>query len=260
MQKHTIVVNGIEVHYRTVGRGKPLLIVHGGGGKGGIDWRDNASALAESYTVYVPDLPGYGDTAPLEGSYFIPEFTNFLEQFVRAVGIDRFHLMGHSLGGGIALSYALKFPQRITKLVLVNSLCLGKEIALWVRILSNPKMVRFSGRGLLWLFRIAKRIAAALLLAPLEFATPITPTNIMIGCYITSIKEQTTIFLHHLSELVMPTLVVWGANDPVVPHRQAYAAARVIPDCHVKVFEGSGHSVYREKLTEFTYLLKGFLG
>ena len=222
-------------------------------------WLANASALAENYTVYIPDLPGFGNTAPFEGSYFIPEFTDFLEQFVRAIGINRFHLMGHSMGGGIALNYALKFPQRITKLVLVNSLCLGKEIALWVRVLTNPWIVRFIGRGMLWLVKIIKRIAEALLLAPLEFAVPFTPVNVIIGCYIASIKEQTTVFLHRLSELVMPTLVVWGDKDPIVPYKQAYAAAQVIPNCQVKVFKDSGHSVYKERINEFSHLLKRFL-
>jgi len=168
--------------------------------------------------------------------------------------------VGHSLGGAVALHYALSSPQKITKLVLVSSLSLGKEIALWVRCLANPRVVRHLGRVMLGLIKAVKWLAGALLLAPLEAAMPFTATSVSVGCYVTTFKEQTTVFLSRLSELLMPTLVVWGAKDPIVPARQAYAAADLIPDCQVKVFAGTGHSVYRDRLPEFNRLLRGFLG
>ena len=68
------------------------------------------------------------------------------------------------------------------------------------------------------------------------------------------------VLLNRLSEIVMPTLLIWGARDGIVPARHAYAAARVIPECKLHVFEGCGHSVYKQKVQEFSQLLVDFLG
>ena len=258
IRSEKINMGGLNVHYLTGGRGEPLIIVHGGGGCS-THWKQNAAVLAESYTIYVPDLPGFGGTQPLQGQCFIPEFVDFVEKFACSLGLERFHLMGHSLGGGIALSYALKFPWKITKLVLVNSLCLGREIALWVRFLSRPEISRCTSRIVRGLFRAAAWVVEAVLRAPFELAMPFSTASVDLGGYLTTFKEQSNVLLNSLSELVMPTLVIWGADDPIVPYRQAYEAAKLIPDCRVKVFADCGHSVYRESMAEFSSLLKDFL-
>ncbi len=251
-------VGGLDIHYYCGGQGDPLLVIHGGAG-GASAWLKNIRELARKYTVYAPDLPGYGLSQPFEGDYYIPELVDFIEKFSRRLGLKSFHLVGHSLGGGIALSYALKFPFRVTRLVLVSSLCLGKEIALWVRVLSNCVLCRglwklFLGalKGVKWLL--------GRLFATVELVLPFSRTSVELGRYISSFKEQTTVLVNRLSEVMVPTLVVWGANDPIIPARQAYAAAALIPDCRVKVFTGSGHSVYRDRLHEFSRLLTDFLG
>jgi len=228
-----IEVGGLDVHYLTGGRGEPLIVVHGGG-EGAVAWLNNIEELTENYTVYVPDLPGFGGSEPYEGECYIPELVEFVDGFSEKLGLSKFHLMGHSLGGGIVLNYAVKFPHKITKLVLVSSLCLGKEIAFWIRFLTRRVFCRFLGNSILAVFRGVRWLAKKLF------------SNLVI-------RER-------LSELMMPTLVVWGAKDPVVPFRQAYAASRIIPDCQVKVFADCGHSVYRENLPEFSRLLKKFLG
>ena len=255
----TVKAGKLDIHYLTGGQGEPLIVVHGGSGSS-RDWRKNIEELANNYTVYAPDLPGFGLSQEMEGKdYFIPELVEFLEEFARSLGLESFHLMGHSLGGGIVLHYALRSPQKVRKLVLVSSLCLGKEIALWVRFLANRPMCRFIGRAVLALFKGIKWLTLKLF-ASIEFVSPFSAASFILGGGITTFKEQTTVLLDRLSEIMVPTLVVWGANDPIVPARQAYAAARLIPGCQVKVFAGSGHSVYRDRFDEFSRLLNGFLG
>ena len=75
-----------------------------------------------------------------------------------------------------------------------------------------------------------------------------------------TLQGQTIVLLNRLSELIMPTLLVWGTRDGIVPARHAYTAAEVIPDCQLHVFEGAGHSVYKHRVQEFSQLLAGFLG
>jgi pimeloyl-ACP methyl ester carboxylesterase len=252
-----INVNGLDCHYFTGGQGEPLIIIHGGG-DGAYAWMRNIAILSRKYSIYVPDLPGFGESQPLPGNFYIPEMVEFVNHFAASVGLERFYLMGHSLGGGIALQYTLKYPHKISKLVLVSSLCLGKEIAWWIRLLSPPVICRSTGKFILSFYRCIKYIAK--FFGPWNIIEPFSKTSIQIGTRIANLTEQTIVLLGQLPKIMAPTLVVWGDKDPVVPFAQAYNAAELIPDCQVKVFEDAGHSVYRERLGEFSNVLYGFLG
>ncbi len=253
-----IKVGELDIHYLTGGQGDPLVIIHGGGG-GAEGWLQNVTELCEHYRIYVPDLPGFGLSQPMDGDYGMSEFVKFLEDFIHSLGLKRFHLVGHSIGGGIALDYALKFPHKIGKLVLVSSMCLGKEIALWIRILSSSIFFRSLGVAAVAILKVIKWLVN-LVYAPLKFVNPLPRAKINLGKSITTLEKQTTVLVNRLSELMMPTLLVWGANDSIVPVSNAYAAVQLIPDCQLHVFEGCGHSVYKQKVKEFSHLLTKFLG
>jgi pimeloyl-ACP methyl ester carboxylesterase len=257
IQGKTIKVDGRDVHYYTAGKGEPLVVIHGGGGDART-WRDNIVELSEKYTVYAPDLPGYGGSQPLDGNYYIPELSNFIGSFASNLGLEKFYLVGHSLGGGVALDYALKSPQKIKKLVLVSSLCLGREIAFWVRLLSMRALLRSFGALTIAVLKSVKWLAEHL--NPAEFIMPLSPASMTVGGNITTLRQQSIVLEDRLAEVAVPTLLVWGAKDPIVPVRHAYQAAKFIPDCQVKVFENRGHNVHRDALAEFSSTLTGFLG
>jgi len=257
IQNRKIQVGELKIHYVTGGEGKPLLIIHGGANGAGA-WRKNLAELAKHYTVYVPDLPGFGRSQEIEGDFHIPELVKFVDDFARTLGLKTFYLVGHSLGGAIAVNYVLQFPNKITKLVLVSSMCLGKEIALWVRFLSRLWLARIMGEALTGVFRAIKW-AVEKAFAGFEFLMPFSRASIVLGIPLTTLKEQTIVLANRLSDIMVPTLVVWGAKDHIVPPKQAYDAGRLIPHCQVVVFDDCGHSVYREKLPEFSQLLTRFL-
>ena len=257
IQRKTIKIDELDVLYYTAGQGEPLVVIHGGGGDARTWWR-NIDELAGKYTVYAPDLPGYGGSQPLDGDYYIPELADFLDKFARSLGLEKFHLVGHSLGGGIALNYALKFPQKIRKLVLVSSLCLGREIAFWVRLFSLPALIQSLGAVTMALLKGLKWVLKQL--NPAEFIMPLSPASMTVGGSITTFRQQTLVLEQRLAEIKMPTLLVWGARDPIVPVRQAYRAAKVIPDCRVEVFKKRGHNVHRDELKKFSSVITGFLG
>ncbi len=250
-------VEGHEIRYYTAGDGEPLIVIHGGGGDART-WLRNIEELSSNYTVYAPDLPGYGGSQPLDGNYYIPELTKFLDSFTKNLGIEKFHLVGHSLGGGVALNYALNSPHKIKKLVLVSSLCLGSEIAFWVRMISIPTLLRFVGAVTLSVFKGIKWVVKKVL-KQVEFVIPFSPASVNIGGSVATFKEQTMVLADRFAEVLPPTLLIWGAKDGIVPVRQAYAAAEVIPDCQLKVFEKRGHNVHRDELTEFSDVIRGFL-
>jgi len=252
-----IKINELDVNYFTGGQGDPLVIIHGGG-DGARAWKKNMAELSENYTVYVPDLPGFGRSQAMSDSFDISEFTSFVEDFSHNLGLKRFHLVGHSVGGGIALHYAVKFPHKIAKLVLVNSMSLGKEIALWVSVLSSCVFCRSLAvaaaailEGVKWLVN--------LVYAPLKFMNPFPRAKINLGAGMAMLQEQAEVLVNQFSQLMIPTLLVWGANDSIVPVSNAYAAARLIPNCQLHVFKDCGHSVYKQKVKEFSHLLTTFL-
>lgn len=253
-----ITINKRKVSYLFGGRGDSLLVIHGGGG--GVNaWIDNLELLAEHFTVYAPDLPGFGNSQSIDDRFSVPEYVDFIESFTGELGLEQFYLIGHSVGGGIAIQYALDYPEKIKRLVLISSLFLGKEIAFWARYLSSPSILTNLGiaglvmlEALTWFIR---QFSFSFTLKP-----PFTRVQIGIGKSIMSLKGQTTVLLDELSRLVMPTLLVWGAKDGVVPVKHAYAAADVIPDCRVHIFEDGGHHIHNQKTQEFSRLLVSFLG
>jgi pimeloyl-ACP methyl ester carboxylesterase len=257
IESKSIKVNGLDVRYYTAGQGEPLVVIHGGGGDARTWWK-NIAELAVKYLVYAPDLPGFGGSQPLDGNYYIHELAEFVDKFAASLGLEKFHLVGHSLGGGIALDYTLKSPDRVKKLVLISSLCLGREISFWVRLCSIPAIINSLGTITMGVLRGVKWVVKQL--NPVEFIMPLTRASILVGENMTTFKQQSLVLEHRLAEVAVPTLLVWGGRDPIVPVRQAYAAARVIPDCQVKVFAKRGHNVHRDELKQFSNVLTGFLG
>jgi pimeloyl-ACP methyl ester carboxylesterase len=224
---------------------------------GARTWLKNMRLLCRHYTVYAPDLPGFGTSQPLNARVELSEFTKFVEDFRLVLGLNKFYLLGHSVGGGIALHYALEHPDRIEKLAVANSMCLGKEIAPWVRFFSIPIFCWTAGHSFVPLFRGIGWVMSKFF-ASLKYVNPLPRTKMELGNIVSSFQGQPIVLLDRLSALLVPTLVVWGARDGIVPVRQAYAAAQVIPDCQVRVFEDCGHGVYRQRVDDFSSLVTGF--
>jgi pimeloyl-ACP methyl ester carboxylesterase len=252
-----IKVGNLDINYISGGDGSPLVLIHGGLGDASR-WLQNLSELLKIYTIYAPDLPGFGNSQSISEDFQVSEFVSFINDFTDTLELKRFHLMGHSLGGGIALHFALKYPQKIDRLVIVSSMFLGKDIALWARFSSSPFFLKLFGetgiaifKAIKWLFKI--------LFAPYEFAAPFSRLQMSIGKNLVTLQGQTVVLLTRLSEIIMPTLIVWGTRDEVVPAKHAYATAKLIPDCQVYVFKGGSHNVYQQRVGEFSKLITRFL-
>jgi pimeloyl-ACP methyl ester carboxylesterase len=258
LRRESIKVGHVDIHYLAGGEGEPLIVIHGGGDSGRA-WRRNAAELSKYYQVYIPDLPGFGRSKAISEDFDLSSYVTFVEDFSCSLGLGHFHLLGHSLGGGIALHYALNFPHKIRRLVLISSLCLGREIAFWARIMSLPVFYRITKKIVISVFKAIGWLVRKLN-CPLGKLTPPSLLRMSIGKSIMTAKGQTTVLANRLSELLMPTLLVWGARDNIVPVRHAFVAAEQIPDCQVRIFQDSGHSVYRQRINEFSDMLVRFLG
>jgi len=253
-----IRVGNLDIRYFTGGEGEPLVVIHGGTGGGAKEWLGNMTDLCQHFTIYAPDLPGFGLSQPIVGDYGVNEFVKFLDDFTSCLGLESFYLAGHSIGGGIVLRYAVKSRHKVKKLVIINGMGVGKEIALWLRLVSFSTLCRSVGVAAATFLRAVIK-AVNVVCAPLRFVNPLPVAMVLLGASMAVFRQEAAVLVPQLAVLMIPTLLVWGARDNIVPVSNAYNAAKLVPGCQVHIFEDGGHSAYRHKVKEFTQLLAGFL-
>src|ERR671914_2204799 len=140
-----VELHGHRVIYRTAGSGPPVVLIHGMVNSS-RHWESVALRLADDYTVIAPDLIGHGDSATPRGDYSLGAHAAAIRDLLAAIGIDRATIVGHSLGGGVAMQFFWQFPERTERLVLVSSGGLGQDVSPLLRTAALP-----GAYPLLWL-------------------------------------------------------------------------------------------------------------
>ena len=278
-----MTVGRLKIHHTTGGRGRPVLLVHGLGSAGYIEWRHNLAPLARGRRVLAPDLPGFGRSdKPLTGRYGVEWFARVLRRYLDALAVGSVDVVGTSLGGRVAIELALTAAKRVRKLVLVNSLGLGRprmqvaypllalprvgEVAMQVAGLAvahgpDSLLKRFAGR---YAGGDAAAAADAAYLANLrqmyrEEGYP--------EAYLATVRSLATprtllggaAVIEGLRRSRIPLLLVWGARDPLFPLEHATLAHAAIPGSRLAVIAGAGHTPQAERPDEFNRAVAGFL-
>lgn len=249
-------VDGGPAEYLDLGRGPVLVLVHGDG-ETARDWRWVAPALAAAgYRVIAPSLPGHGTTAEAT-SYAMPDLSRWVGRFLDAVGIDRATVGGNSIGGLIPVHLALQQPQRVSRLVLIGSAGFGNavnpmlglettpvlgEAAVAMAFLPGGPQLRAAARSQN-LFAQPLRVPPEWWLDQLRFGggKPMLTASLACKRAILDAAGQHHLILDRLPELTVPTLVIWGALDKVVPLVHGQHAAELVPNCRLEVLPLSGH-------------------
>jgi len=266
-----LVLGNERVRYFQMGSGPPLILLHGLGGSS-LVWHRNIGKLSAHYTVIAPDFWGPGRNPELNRLDMRYGF-DFLIGFLDGLGIERAHVVGSSLGGLFATLAGIERPERVISITLVDSAGFGREIAWTDRFLTLPLVgdllfqPRISGiRKMMRMLLADPRSAPDELVQALyeERLHPGVPRQMLAGLragvgFPGGVKKEIQL-LGRASEVKVPTLVMWGAQDPMFPPIQAHRAANAIPGSRLKLFEGSGHWPYLEKASEFNDELMLFLG
>jgi pimeloyl-ACP methyl ester carboxylesterase len=252
-----LAVSGHTLSYTTAGSGEPLLLLHGLGGTRRT-WRQVLGPLAAEHTVIVPDLPGHGESAAPAGDYSLGTHAAAMRDLLIALGHPRATLIGHSLGGSIALQFAYQFPDRINRLVLISSGGLGVEVTSLLRAATLPgagMVVAGLGqlpeaviRGVLpmlsflpgFLARQDARPLAAMVRGLGEAGQ--RRGFIRTARAVLNWRGQTVSPARHLGLLPdLPVLLAWGSKDTTIPARHHQDLARRLPNPHLVEIMGAGH-------------------
>jgi pimeloyl-ACP methyl ester carboxylesterase len=270
----TANVHGRTVSYVEAGSGPVLLFIHGMAGST-ENWREVVEPLARTHTVIVPDLPGHGDSEPGGGDYSLGALATGLRDLLVALGHDRATLVGHSLGGGIAMQFTYQFPEMVERLVLVSSGGLGPEVSMILRAAALPGADLFisatAGVGQKAGSALARGLGAiglrpnadvaevargyASLAEPERRAAFLATLRSVVG---TSGQRVAAGDLLYLAE-ALPILIVWGSRDPIIPVSHAEDAHRDLAGSRLEIFDGIGHLPQLEAPGRFVAVLERFL-
>jgi pimeloyl-ACP methyl ester carboxylesterase len=275
VKSRVLRIDGDRVVCRVAGKGPVLLLVHGMAGSS-VTWRHVMPALARRFTVLAPDLLGQGRSDKPRGDYSLGAHANMLRDLLDALGHRRVTVIGQSLGGGVAMQLAYQFPERCERLVLVNSGGLGREVTFYLRMLTVPGF-----ESLFPLFCTPRlRDAGSLVATWLRRAgVSSTPASQEIWRSYASLADDANrrAFFRGLHEVIdfsgqavsalrrlyraaqLPTLIIWGAEDPFIPVQHGIEAQRAIPGSRLEIFEGVGHYPHCEAPERFVAVLVDFI-
>jgi len=266
-------VKGLNIRYWKIGdSGFPVILIHGLGASAEI-WMHNIESLSQYYTVYVPDVVGFGRSEKPPGPFSPSDLTRFIGDFMDELGIEKAHLVGQSLGGGIALQTALQFPDKVDKLALVGSAGLGREVIYSLRLMSLPGIGELLSRpsriGVKIFFSLAVKNKEVLTEDFLEtyyelFRLPgaqrflLKTVRGIIG--MRGGKDDIILpIMTNLHKITQPALILWGKQDQILPVRHADFAHEKLPDSVLHLFDLCGHVVNLERPQEFNRIVLEFL-
>lgn len=270
----TIMLHGRPLNYVQAGNGPVLLLIHGIAGTL-ENWRAVTEPLARQYTVVVPDLPGHGGSAPSAGDYSLGALATGLRDLLVALGHERATLVGHSLGGGIAMQFTYQFPEITERLVLVSSGGLGPEVSALLRAAALPGADQFIAATAALGNSIGTKVARGLGILGLRASTDVA---VVARGYASLVdRDRRAAFLAtlhgvigtggqriHAGDLLylaegMPVQIIWGERDPIIPVQHARNAHEAMPGSHLEIFEGVGHLPQIEAPGHFIAVLERFI-
>jgi pimeloyl-ACP methyl ester carboxylesterase len=270
-----IELHGRRVIYRVAGSGPPVVLIHGMLNSSS-HWRSVALSLADRYMVIAPDLIGHGDSAAPRGDYSLGAHAASIRDLLAAIGVERATIVGHSLGGGVAMQFFYQFPQRVERLVLISSGGLGREVKPTLRTAALP------GVSALLSLTIRPRLLGALAGA----GKRLRDRDVYAGVYLQAIAralrplenaDARQAFLHTLRAVIdvhgqrvsatdrlyllesLPTMIVWGERDNTIPLSHGLSAHEAIPHSRFCTLAGAAHFPHLEDPDGLSQLLGEFL-
>jgi len=257
----SIVTDQGVVHYETYGQGQPVILLHGWLGSWNY-WLDTMGALGYNYRLYALDFWGFGDSGKRRERYLIDDFVELVDQFMERMGIVRAPVVGHSMGGTVALSLALRQPRRVCKVVVVGSPVVGSSLNVFLHLAGCP-----------WIANLVWRMPAALHWGIRLFSPTITRewrrwysmqikdlSRTTLEAFFTSIASLRQVDLRaELPVLSLPVMTIHGVGDNVVNPNQAALIRHYVRGARVEMMSHSRHFPMLDEPEAFNQCLDSFL-
>ncbi|HVT42090.1 MAG TPA: alpha/beta hydrolase [Acidimicrobiales bacterium] len=275
LRMHYATIHGYRRAFVHAGAGPAVLLIHGIGDSSDT-WRPVAGRLAQHHTVVAPDLLGHGRSEKPRADYTIAGFANGMRDLLSLLGIERVTVVGHSLGGGVAAQFAYQFPERCERLVLVNSGGVGRTVSPLLRMAAVPGAealmpllglppVRFASRlgaELLRFFDTALGRDAEEILAVFD-ALPDTEARRAILRTLRSGIDWRGQVITMLDRAYLaagiPTLIVWGRRDAIIPLGHGRLAQAALPGSDLEIFDEAGHFPHHTDPDRFVRVVHEFI-
>lgn len=266
-------VDGLSLHYLVEGRGPAVILVHGLGGFA-ESWRHNVATLADRATVYAVDLPGYGRSAKPRARYSLTYFARALHGFVETMGLSHVSLVGHSLGGAVAVTYALTHPTRVERLALLSAIVpgFGYQMSWAYRLVATfgvGEALSLLGCASVYKAAVA-RCFHQCVPAEVDFLVDSHYDEragaLGRAAYLATLRHVRADFVDHadnyrraIGTLDQPVLFVHGRQDRVVPAAHCASVADGVARARVRLIEECGHFPQIEQPAVVNGWLRQFL-
>jgi pimeloyl-ACP methyl ester carboxylesterase len=254
LKENKININGIDLYYKTAGKGKPFLILHGWGASS-VSWLRIIDEMAgKGFELIVPDLPGFGKTEMPKTVWGVGDYADLIIEFLKALRISEFYLLGHSFGGGIALKMATEKNVKPLKIIFCDAAIIREE-----RLNFRQRISKFLAR--IGTKIIAKDSRAYLFFEMLAYKLSGTydyyhAKPLMKEVFKKVLSEDLT---HLLPQVDMPCLIVWGEDDQIIPVEDGVLFQQEIDDSEIKIIKGARHNPYKTDSVEVSESIIKFL-
>jgi pimeloyl-ACP methyl ester carboxylesterase len=254
MEEKKISINSLETNYKIAGDGPVILILHGWGGSSD-SWLSVQEILAKNgFKVVVPDLPGFGKSNTPKEPWQVSDFVNWTKSFIDLLNLNDFYLIAHSFGGQVAVKFTVLYPERVKKIIFCASAAIRPKPGLKTRIIFSVAKIGNAVFSPKYLVRL-KDAARNFLYVILRHRDYAKANGTMKETIKKVLKED---LLSELSKIKKETLIVWGANDKLVPIKQAYIYKEKIENSRIEVFPKIGHSPHLEIPEKFAEVIIKF--
>ena len=243
-------INGLKIAYQVAGEGNAVLLLHGWGGESAsfqpvFDW------LAQSHKVYAPDLPGFGKSQIPSTAWDSSDYAQFVIAFLEKFGIPEAHFIGHSFGGRISIIVSAEYPEKVDKLILVDSAGIipprTAKYHLRVGLAKIGKLLRRCGK--LGVF-VADAMSARAGSKDYQDAGNMRATLVKV------VNQDLRPFLPRITA---STLLIWGEDDQDTPVTFGHIMEKEIPDAGLVVLKEAGHFSYLDQFPQFCRIVASFL-
>lgn len=271
----TRLVHGYRRAFRIAGDGPPLLLIHGIGDSSRT-WEQVIPLLAREHLVIAPDLLGHGASDKPRADYSVAAYANGMRDLLAVLGVDRVTLVGHSLGGGVAMQFAYQFPDKTERLVLVSTGGAGRDVSPVLRAAALPgAQLGLSALRLPFARVVAHAVVDVLRMldtglgldaVDLRRIVEALPDHTARSAFIRTLRSVVdgrgqVITMLDRSYLTrgMPTMLMWGGRDSVLPVAHAHRAHAAMPGSRLEIFPDEGHFPFRTDPARFVGLLEDFI-